>query len=122
MVKARRTLRSRWLARFGGRRLALPSGLLPRALLIHRRGIEELKRAQNWITVISRLEGAGAVKNALFALRCGCNRYLPPRRASEFYELVELRASRLWPGESELGTRHLEVLHEVAPDDIVVVA
>src|SRR6185436_3300219 len=84
--------------------------------------IDELKRAKNLIAVVSGFDISGAVEDAMLALRGRRQCQLSSWRAAEPFKCVELRLRQLRIGQRQLAGWHLEVLHEVAADEIVGIA
>ena len=121
------SLRSRGARRGRGggdseRKRPFHSAFLPRAHRVHHGGIDELESALHRVAVIPWFDGRGAVEYAMLALRFRRELQLTPRRSIHEVELVKLRLRRLRPGQRQLAGRHLEMLHEVAADQIVGVA
>ena len=58
----------------------------------------------------------------MLSLRCGRDGELSPRRSTQAGEFVQPGLRHLRLRQRQLAARHLEVLHEVAPNEVVAVA
>src|SRR5438874_5150012 len=117
-----RSARRRCCCSRGDGRRSLSSIFLPRSHRVHHHCVDELERALDRLAVVPRFYGCSSVEDAMLSLRCGRDGELSPRRSTQAGEFVQPGLRHLRLRQRQLAARHLEVLHEVAPNEVVAVA
>ena len=115
--------------RRGGRRIHLLGGRRGSAVAlvsvperVEHVGGHRLEGALGRLVESTRLQGDRAIEDLMFALYCAAQRHLAPNLRFPEVQRVHLHVRGVRGRQREMGTRHLDVLHEESADGVVRVA